>query len=220
MSDLNNRRELATRKIQFFHKFSKFLVSLGLHPNHVSVMSSMFGLLAGAAFYKAGAAFFAAEFTTGYCFLFLGVLGIQLRLLCNMIDGLMAVEGGLKTATGELYNDVPDRLSDLFIIAGFGLGGFSPTTIYLGLVAAVGAIMTAYIRVLGASMGAGHFFSGPMAKQHRMFFLTVAAIAWGIEEALMQTNFTVTATLWILIAGTIVTSNRRLRFISQKLKSR
>ncbi len=30
------------------------------------------------------------------------------------------------------------------------------------------AVITAYVRSLGAAVGAGQFFLGPMAKQHRM----------------------------------------------------
>ena len=33
-----------------------------------------------------------------------GVLG---RLLCNLLDGMVAVEGGKRSKSGELYNDVP-----------------------------------------------------------------------------------------------------------------
>ena len=34
---------------------------------------------------------------------------IQLRLVCNLLDGMVAVEGGMKTKSGELYNDVFGR---------------------------------------------------------------------------------------------------------------
>ena len=38
----------------------------------------------------------------------------------------------------------------------------------LGWSAAVLAVLTAYVRVLGASLGTTHQFIGPMAKPHRM----------------------------------------------------
>jgi phosphatidylglycerophosphate synthase len=214
LTDLQNRRELATRKVQFFQKLAKFCVGTGLKPNHVSVLSAVFGFVAGVGF-------FLANYRGSAWYLLLAGAGIQLRLLCNMIDGLMAVENGLKTPTGELFNDVPDRISDAFIIVGFGLSAPSGWTAILGFVAALGAVMTAYVRVLGASMGAGHFFSGPMAKQHRMFLLTVACIAWAVENGMYQhSKYTVFYTLWIIVAGTFVTCWRRLAFISKKLNGK
>jgi phosphatidylglycerophosphate synthase len=52
--------------------------------------------------------------------LLLAAAAIQLRLLCNLLDGMLAVEGGLKTPLGELYNEIPDRLADVAILAGAG----------------------------------------------------------------------------------------------------
>ncbi len=47
---------------------------------------------------------------------------IQLRLICNLLDGMVAVEGGMKTACGDIYNDLPDRISDSLIILGIAYG--------------------------------------------------------------------------------------------------
>jgi len=42
------------------------------------------------------------------------------------------------------------------------------------LLAAALAILTAYVRVLGVSVGTPQYYLGPMAKQHRMAALTAA----------------------------------------------
>ena len=49
---------------------------------------------------------------------------MQLRLLCNMLDGMVAVEGGKGSRTGEIYNEVPDRIADplLLVPAGYAIG--------------------------------------------------------------------------------------------------
>ena len=49
---------------------------------------------------------------------------IQLRLLCNVLDGLLAIEGGLQTKSGAVFNELPDRLSDTVILvcAGYAVG--------------------------------------------------------------------------------------------------
>ena len=53
--------------------------------------------------------------------LVLAVAGIQGRLLCNMLDGMVAIEGGRQTKSGEIFNDLPDRIADalIFICAGY-----------------------------------------------------------------------------------------------------
>ena len=86
---------------------------------------------------------------------------------------MVAVEGGKKSAVGGIYNEFPDRLSDTLIIVGAGVAGASWISLTLGLLAALFAIFTAYTRVLGGAIGTDQYFTGPMAKQHRMAFLTV-----------------------------------------------
>src|SRR5207237_9019762 len=94
---------------------------------------------------------------------------IQLRLLCNLFDGMVAVEGGFRTKSGEIYNELPDRFADalIFVGAGYSLSTWA-TLPALGWAAAVLAVITAYVRTLGASVGAAQYFIGPMAKQQRM----------------------------------------------------
>src|SRR5438105_2817615 len=38
---------------------------------------------------------------------------IQLRLLCNLLDGMVAIEGGFRSRSGEVFNELPDRVSDV-----------------------------------------------------------------------------------------------------------
>src|SRR5207302_9627498 len=75
---------------------------------------------------------------------------------------------------GELYNEVPDRISDaaVFIGAGFAWGG----NIALGYIATILAIFTAYVRAAGKIAGAPNEFCGPMAKQHRMLVVTLICL--------------------------------------------
>jgi phosphatidylglycerophosphate synthase len=146
---------------------------------------------------------------------------IQLRLVCNLLDGMVAIEGGLKTKSGELYNDVPDRISDPLILvgAGFGVawGVWGPT---LGWLAATLAILTAYVRVLGVSVGTPAYFLGPMAKQHRMAVLTVACVVGVVESVLLQpyVGHAVGVALVVVAAGSALTVARRLRRIASDLE--
>ena len=45
---------------------------------------------------------------------------MQLRLLCNMLDGMVAVEGRRSSPNGVLFNEVPDRFEDSIFIVAFG----------------------------------------------------------------------------------------------------
>jgi phosphatidylglycerophosphate synthase len=147
---------------------------------------------------------------------------ILLRLLANVVDGLVAVEGGLKSATGDLFNEVPDRLSDVVIIAGAGyaIPGLA-WGVSLGWLAAVLAVLTAYVRLLGATFGFAQDFSGPMAKAHRMAALSVGIVA-SIAEVFLggYRGWTLAGTLVVIAVGSFITLVRRLTSISRHLANR
>lgn len=206
-----NRREVKSRSVQAFHRLAFRLVKLGLTPNQVSVLSSVFAGLGALCLWAASRSL---HFPTQLALLLGALLGIQLRLVCNLIDGLMAVEGGKKTAYGEFFNDFPDRISDLALLvaAGYALLPVFPHGPSLAWAAAVAAVLTAYIRVLGTGMGAPARFLGPMAKQHRMAALNLAILA-SIAEAYAWQHFSIglRVALWVILLGSVVTCLRRAR---------
>jgi len=142
---------------------------------------------------------------------------VQLRLLCNLLDGMVAIEGGKKSKVGVLYNEVPDRVADsLFLVAlGYEIG-----TPWLGWLAALAAAVTAYIRVLGGTFGLAQDFRGPLAKQHRMFVLTLGCLL-GIGEYFYDGGERIlTAAAWIIAFGAIFTCGTRISAIARQLKAR
>jgi phosphatidylglycerophosphate synthase len=185
-----------------------WLVQRGVTPNAISVASVAFALLAGVCL---AASRFAMPWWAR-SLLFLGAIaGIQLRLLCNLFDGMVAVEGGKAGKAGEIYNDFPDRLADPIILAAAGYAAARlPGAIDIGWAAAAMSLLTAYTRVLGRSVGAGIYFTGPMAKQHRMALMTLAcALAavltpWGLSAGVLW------GALILIALGCIVTVVRRL----------
>ncbi len=209
-----NRRPVASRKVSFFQSFAKKLVELGLTPNQISVMSVVFASIGGFCLSKVSS----AEGISFYVFVFISLLGIQLRFICNLIDGLMAIEGGLKTPTGELYNDIPDRFSDLVLILGAACNIPFSWGMNLGWIAATFAILTAYVRVLGASMQKGHDFGGPMAKQHRMFLLNLVVVAAVVEKMVSgQIVYSFAVGILFLAVGSFATVVARISRLSGKL---
>lgn len=154
--------------------------------------------------------------------LFLCAAGcIQLRLLSNMLDGMVAIEGGRRTPYGEIFNDMPDRFADVVILvgAGYSIAAFSWGR-ELGWIAAVLAVMTAYVRLLGGSMGVPQYFLGPMAKPHRMALLTGACVVAMFEDYLGLHGQVIAVALAIMVAGMLVTCVRRTARIASDLKKR
>jgi phosphatidylglycerophosphate synthase len=143
---------------------------------------------------------------------------IQLRLLCNLLDGLMAVESGMKSVHGELFNEVPDRFADSVILVAAGYAISLSAGPALGWTASLLAIGTAYVRLLAGSLGRPQRFLGPMAKQHRMFALTIACLAAAVEQTLRGTNDTLLIALAVIVLGTAVTLARRLRALARDME--
>ncbi len=92
----------------------------------------------------------------------------------------------------------------------------------LGWLAAIGAILTAYVRVLGTSLGAGTSFVGPMAKQHRMAVLTVACVLVAIVSWFSDPlrRWVMYAALVLIVAGCVATIARRLKLIFGDLRAK
>jgi phosphatidylglycerophosphate synthase len=214
------RRPLKTRQAAWANRLAQLLVQWRLSPNSISIASIFFAAGAGAALY------FSARVAGGerIMLLLLAVAGIQGRLLCNLLDGMVAIEGGRQTKSGEIFNDLPDRIADalIFICAGYAAQPH-PFSIELGYVAAILAVFSAYVRMLGGASGLKQSFIGPMAKQHRMATLTVACV-FSIVEARIFVSATPGAILWIALIiinlGCLVTIWRRTARIARELEAR
>jgi phosphatidylglycerophosphate synthase len=140
-----------------------------------------------------------------------------MRLICNLLDGMVAVEGGKKAKDGPFWNEAPDRIADALLFAGAGYAAGYPA---LGWAAAVLAVGTAYIRELGRAEGFPPDFSGPMAKPQRMAVLTGAAVLAAVEPVLLDTPVVLWAALWIVVIGAALTAIRRSARLIAALKSR
>jgi phosphatidylglycerophosphate synthase len=210
------RRPLATRQRAWARALASALTRWGVSPNAISLASLVFAALAAACLL--GTAH--ADGLVRGLLLVGAAASMQLRLLCNLLDGMVAIEGGRKTRYGEVLNDMPDRIADLmiFVAAGYSLTGFGWGR-ELGWVAAVLAVLTAYVRLLGGSTGAAQYFIGPMAKQHRMAVMTVACVASVVEPLLGWRGQIVAAALAIVILGSVVTLVRRTSRIIADLKA-
>ncbi|MEZ5384975.1 MAG: CDP-alcohol phosphatidyltransferase family protein [Prosthecobacter sp.] len=210
MSDTSARRPLKSRSTAWAQYFSRVMLKMGLRPNTVSLLSLVCAAGGGSAM------LWAARIESAWLYWVLAATGVQLRLFCNMMDGMLAVEGGLKSATGELYNEIPDRIADAMILVPLGYAVGTPIAIALSWAAAAGAVMTAYVRAVGASLTGKHDFCGPMAKPHRMFVTTLGCLgmaATGWTPLLM-------VTIAVINAGIVITVWRRVRHLAKVLHQR
>lgn len=134
-----------------------------------------------------------------------------------MMDGMLAVEGGLKSGTGELYNEIPDRIGDALILVPLGYAVGTSWGIALGWAAAAGAVMTAYIRALGASLTGKHDFCGPMAKPHRMAAVTLGCLGMMMLDLMHATWPLMIWTIAFINAGIVITAWRRVTHLAKVL---
>jgi len=208
---IGDRRPLASRGWKISEKVARWLARRGATPNAISVVGMICGILAGIMFAMTPSAAHA------WFFWILGAVFVQLRLLANLYDGMVAVLRKVASPVGELFNEVPDRVSDAATLIGFGYAAGSD--LVLGFVATIFAIFLAYLRAQGKVAGAHQEFCGPMAKQQRMATVTIAAIACAVIPGASDWQIPMFA-LWVIIFGSIITIIRRLQRITTTLRRR
>lgn len=142
----DTRRPLNSRDTGWARRTARWLSRTSLTPNRISQGSILFAALACLAFWASAH----TGTTAAIVLLLLAALGCQLRLLCNLFDGMVAVEGGKSEPDGPFWNEAPDRADDLLILTGAGL---ATGQLALGLLGGALAIATAYIRELGRAEG-------------------------------------------------------------------
>jgi phosphatidylglycerophosphate synthase len=213
------RRPLASRDLEPVRHLATWLISRGVPANAVSLCSIAFAALASVCLAAAGWTGAPAR-----ALLVLAAVLVQLRLLANLLDGMIAVGSGRASPRGEIYNELPDRVSDALILIGAGFAAGS--TPALGYIAGLVAVFVAYVRAFGSSVGVRPLFIGPMAKPQRMAALTaaclyVACVPAGWPGALAAgMPGAIGIALMLIIVGGLLTAGRRLRRISIALGAR
>ncbi len=215
----SDRRPLRSRELPVFRALADAMSRRGVSPNAISVGGMIAGIAAGCALVST-----ACPRVPASAAWILGAVLVQLRLLANMLDGMVAIASGRASAVGEIYNEIPDRVSDTAVLVGLGYAaGGDPV---LGYAAALAAMFTAYVRAMGKAAGTVQCFDGPMAKPQRMFLTTIVALYAGIAPSGWQPVCPVhpglglpAAVLAVILAGSLVTAVRRLRKIASALRA-
>lgn len=205
--DINHssRRPIAARSTQWAKNMSAVLARADVTPNQISVASIGFAILGAAALL--GQVHWPGLVACAVC--------IQGRLVCNLLDGMVAIEGGKQSALGVIYNEFPDRIADSVLIVALGYATPYPA---LGWLGALAAALTAYIRVFGGSLGLVQDFRGPMAKQHRMAVMTIGCLSGAVESLVLGSHVALLVSVVIIAVGSLVTCITRTLAISAQLK--
>jgi phosphatidylglycerophosphate synthase len=203
-----DRRPIATRSTKWAKALAAWLAQKKVDPNMISVAGILFAVYAGNALYL-------SRFNEWM--LILAMIAVQMRLLCNMMDGMVAVEHQRKTSLGPLYNEIPDRISDIMIIVALG---YSCQHVVLGWCGALFAVGTAYVRLLGGLLVGEQNFCGPQSKSQRMALITVACLLQLVIGSFWPWRSFLELALWGITIGSLITCWRRLTWLADMLNNK
>jgi len=150
--------------------YRKILTPLGkklrwLNPDVVSYAAVIAAAGTGWCFYKA------ADFRIT---LIVAIVLTLLRMTLNTLDGVMAIQRGKNSLAGEIVNALPDRYSDMLVVAGIALSPLCRG--WLGLAALSSMLLVSYTGMLGKAIGVSWQHHGPMGKVERMITMMVFAL--------------------------------------------
>jgi len=133
-----------------------------VHPDVISYAAVAVALGTGMCFY----------FGSGTPSLFLwAILLTLLRMGLNTLDGVMAIERGHLRLKGEVVNALPDRYSDVFVVAGIALSPLCRD--WLGIAGLSSMFLVSYTGMLGKALTVSWQHHGPLGKVERLVILMV-----------------------------------------------
>jgi phosphatidylglycerophosphate synthase len=209
MSELENRRPIKSRGAGWAKGSAMLLARAGVSPDLISAGSVVFAALGAALLIVSSR----ASGATHVIALIAAAACVQGRLVCNLLDGMVAVEHGRGSSSGPIWNEAPDRVADLLLLVGAGYAGVLAGQAWaepLGWLAGALAVLTAYVRELGRGLGQPADFSGPMAKPHRMATLTAMCLIATTEPLWGGRGQVLAIGLAVIAAGAVLTVVRRV----------
>ena len=207
-----SRRPIADAFRSTAHGVVRICVRCNIHPDTISYLSVVASALAAICFWKSA---------DRPWLLIAGPALCHLRLWFNMLDGMVAIASGKASWRGEILNDLPDRISDVLIFVGVAQSGWCAPM--AGYWAAIFALLTAYVGMMGQAVGVQREFSGLMSKPWRMVTLHVGAwTALGLFWSAGPNRFAgLTVLDWtclVVVTGCVQTIAVRLQKIFRALR--
>lgn len=177
------------------------------NPNALSALSLVFALGFGV-FY-----FLSSEYT-----IVIAIFLLVLSSLFDAIDGKVARMRRLSSKRGDLVDHFFDRVSDIFMVIGMGLGAFAgPIYALLGL---EGVLLTSYMGTQSQALGVGRDYGGVVGRADRLVAILIFAVVQVAYPFSYQWSyFTLTPTtvllLWFFVAGNFTAVQRFYRTYRQ-----
>ncbi|MBA3626096.1 MAG: CDP-alcohol phosphatidyltransferase family protein [Methylibium sp.] len=198
------RRSVRSRSNRAIQALARRIARTAVTPNQISMCSVL-----AAGLVPLGLLLFGGNLGS-----VIALLGVQLRLLANVLDGLVAIEGSKASKLGALYNEFPDRIADSVILVAAGYVASTPA---LGWLGALLAALTAYVRVFGGALGLPQAFTGPMAKQHRMAVISAALVIGTIPSLTAYATGALKLSLVVVVLGSAWTCCTRTYAVGRLL---
>jgi len=187
------------RRPHFLRRLTLLLMRLGIASEMVAVVGMILGVLAGIAYMTTG------EISRPNLAWGLGAILCLARIVAIQLDGMLQPISTRQSREEEFYNELPERVSDAVTLLGFGFAVDSDP--WLGLAAALSAILSAYVRSFAFSrvVAKKHLWT-IMTRTQRLFILCLAAILMiaGLPARFPEIDLPV-VTLWIIVAGCLTT---------------
>lgn len=215
-----NRRPISSREHGWAQQLALQLTKMGVSANLISLASLLFAVVGFIALWLS------ADVSVRWqpSFFVVGALCCQLRLLCNLMDGMVAMESSDRTPTGALWNEIPDRFSDILFFVGIG---FAANDMTLALALSVLAVLLSYVREFGHGVDGVMDYVGPMAKPQRMALTTFALLLASLVTVLpviktlgLTSSGVLSLALWLMVFGCVVTLIRRISRLVERISIR
>jgi phosphatidylglycerophosphate synthase len=211
-----DRRPIATRNRKWAQSATTWLASRNVSRNAISIAG-----MCACIFSSLAQALSSVEYNR--VFWLIAALRAPLRLTANMLDGMVALASGRDSKIGELYNEVPDRVSDARCSSAQGTHGVETLRLVRSRRSWQFSLLT--FGAAGKIAGATNEFTGPMTKQHRMLVITIACLYSVVVprscQILHLNDFdmgVMSVALTVIIADCVITVLRRFKRIARALK--
>ena len=188
------------RRPQFLRRLTVLMMRIGLTSESIAYLGMGLGILGGVAFMITG------ETSHPRIAWGAGAALCLFRALAIRLDLLLQPNSMRQSREEEFYNELPERVSDSLTVIGFGFAVDSSP--WLGLAAALSAILSAYVRSFASARLGGRRPGGLvlMTRSQRLLLLSAASILMILEIPHPAVGAEIPRlTLSLVIAGCIFT---------------
>jgi len=186
-----------------FQKFLKPLLEalhhLRITPNMITIYSVLVSLVIGISLWL----------NLGKYVLLLAPIGLIFRMMLNALDGMMASAYHLKSKKGEVYNELGDVLSDLFIyIPLIKVTGHLPVILLFVIL----SVLNEFAGILSKAVSGVRRYDGPMGKSDRAFLVGLYLLLLFFGLPMNQfTNYIFAGASLLIIAGTVLRLTKAIK---------